>query len=654
MAPVKSGTYRPDIDGLRTVAVVPVVLYHAGVAPFTGGYIGVDVFFVISGFLITSILKADLDNERYTLSGFYVRRARRILPALIFCTAITFIAGMFVLPPGEFGDLGRSIRSVAVFASNFYFWKQGDYFGPAAEEQPLLHTWSLAVEEQFYILWPLVLSLVLYRLARRRQLGVLLALMAASFALATWKIGAKSAFFLPQYRAWELGVGAVLGLGFVPQIRALTIRQALSALGLLLIVAPCFLYDSQTPFPGYMAAAPCVGAALLLHSNAAGDTYVARLLSWKPMVAVGLISYSLYLWHWPILVLSRIWFDRTLGPVETGLAIAVSVMMAWLSWRFVEAPFRRSPGPGRSNQKILIVAAAALVATACAGQAAVTTNGAAFRVSPQVMAAEQAAESINPNRGDCHVSEDAVKVAPEGGCTASPGRYQILLWGDSRADHFAVAVHDWANAHGVAARQATKSACRPLLTGAPAPALGITSECARFNATVLAEVKATPSIDTIILSGWWLPGDGTLGARLQETIAQIRGVRGPNVRIVVLGSTPAMHFWTTRCLARARLHGDDETRCYSGATTNAGAARASDDLLKQVARQNPGVTFVSLWDRLCQGSNCATVQDGVILLRDHNHFTVEGADKILSSALNDAAMASPTTADQPPRSTSGS
>jgi peptidoglycan/LPS O-acetylase OafA/YrhL len=639
---MKAGSgYRPDVDGLRTLAVVPVVLYHAGVAPFTGGYVGVDVFFVISGFLITSILRNDLEAGSYTLRGFYERRARRILPALVACVVATVCAGLLVLPPTDFEALGKSVLSVAVFASNIFFWRDGDYFGREAEEQPLLHTWSLAVEEQFYIVWPLLLALVLWRFPRRWQAVMLLGLIGVSFAVAAWKTGDRSAFFLLHYRAWELGFGAMLGMGFVPEVRSRAARQALSGLGALMILVPVFAYTRETPFPGYTALPPCLGAALLLHANRSADTLTAGLLSLKPVVAIGLISYSLYLWHWPILVLSRIWLNRPLTPAETLVALGASLAMAWASWRFVEAPFRKPDALGLGNFKMLAGSAVALAAVGSVGQAAVVTRGAEWRASPSVRKAEQAAGSINPLRERCHTRETGVTPGPQADCTTAPGRYQVLLWGDSHADHFAPVVRRWAAEHGMAARQASKSACRPLLTDDPAPEVGVAVECVRFNANVLAEAEATPSMRVIILSALWVAGRGALEPRLSTTLAELRARFGPNVRIVVLGSTPTMGFWTTQCLSRARYNRADEATCRSGVALNAKGATLSDALIRKAVARTPGVTFVSLWDQVCRGAKCRTAHGDTVLMRDHNHFTVEGAELVLRPALETAAVGEP-------------
>jgi peptidoglycan/LPS O-acetylase OafA/YrhL len=331
--------YRREIDGLRAVAVVPVILFHAGFASFEGGYVGVDVFFVISGYLITSILIEDLERGRFSIARFYERRARRILPALFFMMICCVPFAWAWMVPSEFRDFSQAVIAVTLFVSNILFWQKTDYFAPAAEENPLLHTWSLAVEEQFYIVFPLLL-LVLWRFGRNPVLWSIVLLSLASLALAEW--GSRNApvanFFLIVPRIWELGAGAICAL--VLHGRPVRENTILSTLGLGLIVVSVFAFDGNTPFPSLYALAPVGGTALIVLFAGPG-TPVGRLLSLPAFVGIGLISYSAYLWHQPLFAFARI---RSFGHVEDGLLLALAVAslgLGWLSWRFVERPFRK-------------------------------------------------------------------------------------------------------------------------------------------------------------------------------------------------------------------------------------------------------------------------------------------------------------------------
>ncbi|NOT40687.1 MAG: acyltransferase, partial [Alphaproteobacteria bacterium] len=295
--------YRPDVDGLRTIAVGTVILFHGKLGIFPGGFVGVDVFFVISGFLISSILLGEIAHGRFSLAGFYERRIRRILPALITVLAAVMVAGALFFSPQDYVTLAKSAKAAALFYANFHFERQAGYFMPEAETQPLLHTWSLAVEEQFYLIAPLFLWAIA-RLQRRWQIAAVVAAFVASLAFSVWGTaqGDSSAFYLPYSRAFELLLGTMLAMGLFPAFRSSVVAEAVGAAGLAMIAVAVLFFSASTPFPGYAALLPCVGAAFIIASGARHSTVVARLLSTPAMVFTGKISYSLYLWHWPIFV----------------------------------------------------------------------------------------------------------------------------------------------------------------------------------------------------------------------------------------------------------------------------------------------------------------------------------------------------------------
>ncbi len=338
-------TYRPEIDGLRALAVLPVIAFHAGFSGFSGGFVGVDVFFVISGYLITGILAADLREGRYSIARFYERRARRILPALFVMLAASVLAAQVLLLPPPFEDFSASVFTVVLFLSNMLFLSEVDYFAPAAEETPLLHTWSLAVEEQFYILFPLILR-VLWRSGRERALfwGVLVVTLGSfAFSEYAWRSisPAQSFYFLPS-RAWELGAGALCAL-WQPRRLPMALRQGLGLAGLAAIGLSVVALNREMPFPSAWALLP-VGGAVAVILFATQDTLAARLLSLRAVVAIGLVSYSAYLWHHPLFVFARLALDTAPSPLlMLGLSL-LSLALAALSWRFVEQPFRAAPG----------------------------------------------------------------------------------------------------------------------------------------------------------------------------------------------------------------------------------------------------------------------------------------------------------------------
>lgn len=330
--------YRPEIDGLRSIAVMPVILFHGGLDLFSGGFVGVDVFFVISGYLITTIVLSELEDGRFSLLNFYSRRARRILPALFFVVACTFPFAWVLMLPTEFKDFAQSIAAVSIFSSNFLFWIESGYFAAAAELKPLLHTWSLAVEEQYYIFFPLLLMLFWRRNAKATTL-LLFAIFLASLFISEllWRSAPDANFYLLPSRIWELMVGsfcAIFTLKRGPQC-----SHPLSIIGLLLILVSIFVYDSETPFPSVYALVPVIGTGMVLLFATKG-TWVARVLSTPIPVGIGLISYSAYLWHQPLFALVRL-----RAPAEPPLILmmslaALSLVLAYFSWRFVEKPAR--------------------------------------------------------------------------------------------------------------------------------------------------------------------------------------------------------------------------------------------------------------------------------------------------------------------------
>jgi peptidoglycan/LPS O-acetylase OafA/YrhL len=298
--------YRSDIDGLRAVAVIPVILYHTDIEYFSGGYVGVDVFFVISGYLITKLLTDDLSRGHLSIRKFYERRIRRIFPALFTVLIFTLIVSSLILLPEDYISESYSALSAALFSANIYFWANSGYFDAPASALPLLHTWSLAVEEQFYIVFPLLL--LTFKNANRNVLAIIFfVLFFVSLGISQWYVvnDTKSAFYLPHSRAWELLIGAFLALGVLPDNRSRLMRETLSITGITLISWSVFTYTDKTPFPGFSALAPSIGAALIIYAGRSGRSLPFHILTMKSIVFIGLISYSLYLWHWPIIVLTK-------------------------------------------------------------------------------------------------------------------------------------------------------------------------------------------------------------------------------------------------------------------------------------------------------------------------------------------------------------
>jgi peptidoglycan/LPS O-acetylase OafA/YrhL len=349
--------YRSEIDGLRAIAVVSVILFHMNYRLLPGGFAGVDVFFVISGFLISGIIAAESAEGRFSFLAFYVRRMRRILPVFLLVLACTIAVGRVLLLPDDFVSLLKSARYGLFFAANFFFSYGRGYFDLASDETPLLHIWSLSVEEQFYFIWPLLLVGLLklgqWSFGRTREharcfMAVCVALLVVvSFIYAEYKVGAAGAasryYFLPQTRASELLIGALAA--FVPSLRDRKLKEALSAIGVIAVFASFFVINRNTPFPGFHALLPCVGTALLLYAGRGHDEEMSstqKILGNDAMVFIGRLSYSMYLWHWPILAFMRYVYGRYDLPVHWEIgAIAMTLLLSYLSYRYVEQPVKK-------------------------------------------------------------------------------------------------------------------------------------------------------------------------------------------------------------------------------------------------------------------------------------------------------------------------
>ncbi len=334
--------YRPEIDGLRCIAVLAVIFFHAGFAPFSGGFIGVDIFFVISGYLITRIIQAEIALGRFRFARFYERRVRRIFPALFVMAVATSIAALCLLTPDQLQQYGRSLVAMNLFLSNLHFYQQTGYFAPNVDELPLLHTWSLSVEEQFYLVFPLLL-IALTRWWPPRVRSALAGMLLLSFALCVYREQSGKldlGFFSTASRVWELLLGCWLAAHEArhgaERARA---AGAWAAAGLLMTVVPVFAFGPGTGYPGWLTAVPVAGTALLLR-HADASNAVGKLLGLRVMVAVGLVSYSAYLWHQPVFAMALHASGQHAGPALQLSLIALTLGLAWLSWRFVERPMR--------------------------------------------------------------------------------------------------------------------------------------------------------------------------------------------------------------------------------------------------------------------------------------------------------------------------
>ncbi|WP_289034217.1 acyltransferase family protein [uncultured Roseibium sp.] len=506
--------YRPEIDGLRAVAVVPVVLFHGGFSAFSGGYIGVDVFFVISGYLITTIIVDAIEAGSFTILEFYERRARRILPALIAVIVVTTIVGWFLMLPEEFRNYGRSLVSVGLFLSNVFFWRQSGYFESGAEEKPMLHTWSLAVEEQFYIVFPLLL-VVLYRFKHRVSLIKVISVLGLGSLLlceAMSHISAEANYFLFPFRAWELFAGALCALLLRqnPVFFQRRGREGLAALGLMIVCACVFIFSPETRFPSVYTLLPIGGTMLLILFAGDGNGLVTRTLSLKGVVGIGLISYSAYLWHQPIFALARIYSVDGPGMAMMAVLIALTFLLAYLSWLYVEMPFRSRAFTERFKPSRTVIGATGTLVLLCAVgvtlASPVATSYSGFYKRDQFDLVAFAIGDTNKHRKDCHYLprfyfSSLPEHLPRKTCIFGPDDEtapRVAIVGDSHADAIAQPLIEILQSSDITVAQMTLSGCA-FIEGY----VRATKDCDGANKRIWSALKDFDP-DVVIIAGQWI------------------------------------------------------------------------------------------------------------------------------------------------------
>jgi len=629
--------YRAAIDGLRAVAVILVLLFHARVPFFSGGYIGVDVFFVISGYLITGLIHQEHVAGGFTLLGFYERRMRRIFPALFLVVLSTFAIGAIVMIPPDLSRLGSSIVAATLFVSNFYFWERGlNYLRDAPEFEPLLHTWSLAIEEQFYLFFPIFVLLMLRFFKRLSFIFMVAAL--SSFAISVYLTSARphAAFYLTPSRAWELLLGSWLAVTDVRNLIPRRIVPPLQFAGLIMIVGPTLSFDVLTPFPGFAALIPCLGTVLIV-AWCDQDSRLIKGLSHPTLVWLGLISYPLYLWHWPSLVLTRFALLRELHVYEIAALYVLAGVLAAATWQFVEKPFRARNGLISARRVFVLGAGVSCLALAIGGglRATEVWSTPPTRVA-QILAA---AKDYAPLLGACH-NWDRKSAEQFSNCIiGTKHRLEIdfALWGDSHAGAVAIAVD--AAAHSVSKKglQLTADDCPPLLR-TQVIVSNVVTDCEARNEAAF-DLLQQHRIRGVILAGAWVQyvgndyktlrlndesdADGEKVAPFQRAMKQTMDrLRTAGIDVVIIGPVPEIGWNVPSVLAAKEWRKQAMPEGPSLADFMSSQHKIIP-ILRQL--EHEAIYVIYPHELLCK-STCLVQRNDQILYRDTEHLTTQGAD----------------------------
>lgn len=633
-------SYRSDIDGLRAIAVLSVLAFHIAPEKLRGGFVGVDIFFVISGFLISSIIYKELEAGEFSISGFYVKRIRRIYPALFLVLSAVCVAGWIFLLPSDFVVLGRQIIGGSTFSANFILWWQSGYFSPEAALKPLLNLWSLGVEEQYYLIFPLI-CMAFYRSKSRWTLpSAFLAIAAVSMSVNVAFVSKYSAatYFLPFSRLWELLIGAGLALFMQRSLQApwegqllVKWRHGIGVLGLALLLVSIFGIDQFHAFPGWWALLPTTGAMLVI---VAGQTsWVNRyILSCKPAVFVGLISYPLYLWHWPILSFMRIantdWGVK-LSHLQKAALVFLAFLLAYLTYRFVESPIRHiKQEKMRRSGALWLLGCVSL--TGAFGVIVILKQGFPARLPIAILALDHNYSHNDSNswrEGTCFLRADQFAGSFSDSCVDTEktkvAQPLVLVWGDSHAADLFPGLRALQDQSGVRLAQFTSSLCAPII------GLQIRERpaCRSVNDAVFDRIRALKP-EIVVLSAYWdyEDPDHDRATRAEKLLQTIELVKAAGVqKVVVLGSAP---YWTTSVpgLLVGELHRNPDKPLPQRLSRS--LLQAHDDSLLKATTLKAGAVYVPVFERLCDQTSCiATTGPGWkdVVTFDKSHFTDHGS-----------------------------
>jgi peptidoglycan/LPS O-acetylase OafA/YrhL len=644
--------YRSEVDGLRSLAVLPVVLYHAGAKFISGGFLGVDVFFVISGYLITSIIVNDLNKQRFSIATFYEKRARRILPALSVMMAAVIVAGFVLLSPTDLKDLSQSLFATTFFASNIYFYMTSGYFSPASDELPLLHTWSLAVEEQYYIIFPLLLMFLWKKRLTLNAVKYTVSIIAVlsfvvSYYVAT--IDSSANFYLLTSRAWELLAGAILALNYryFDNCKQKT-KETMAGLGFVLLLLCYGIFTNKLPHPSWPTLFPVIATFLILAFSR--NTFVGKLLSTKVLVYFGAISYSLYLWHQPIFA-----FVRVKGVEEFSLFLAIALVLltialSHITLKYVETPFRNRQF--LTPRSIYKLSAICIVFFSLVGFVGHVTKGIDARFDKRI---NFSSISISPKRYQCHTSGENYML-PQQACVFFENEASVAVLGDSHGVELSYMLGHYLKKHQRSLKQLTFSGCPPALDFNTT-----TIGCKKWLKESLLYLNGSEAIDTVVLTfrhTAYLSGDNIeankhllfdigpsyhiksseklSAAELKERYyssfeAIVNELIYHHKNVVIIGPIPELKRNIKKLITPLSIFHDP----VSGSSLETDWIFQKkrngyiNEWLSALANSNDAITYLSSHKPYCNDKHCLSVIDDKSMYFDDDHLSLDGAQKYI-------------------------
>ncbi len=628
--------YRADIDGLRAVAIVLVLFFHAFPEWIPGGYIGVDVFFVISGYLISSIILLKLNSEKFSVMDFYVRRIRRIFPALFIVLFTILAAGWFMLFSNEYTMVGKHIAASTAFIQNIILREEAGYFDITGEKKPLLHLWSLGLEEQFYFFWPLIL--ILFHKSGRKKLLPTIVLILVSFVSCYLKtpVRPEKAFYSLSYRCWELLAGGILAIYF-PRIGKRS-SHIYSFIGLGLILIPAFIFDNKSLFPGWRALLPVSGAFLIILAGQAAHLN-RLLLSNKGMVAVGLISYPLYLWHWPLLSFARIVYSEV-PPVTVRLFLVfVSVILAWLTYKAIEIPLRKL------NSKLAVISlTTAMVLIGASGFIVFKNNGFPDRVTKQNIKEPQDYDRINQANDFCKDSvlsqfdSDIRKNVDFCHSEKDPKNADVLVIGDSHANRLYVGLKEADTSRHYL--NVGRSTCMPFYGVDASTKSGIKLKCLPAFDRILDYAIDPASPKTILILAYYaryFEGQFNLSLSQEEFAKRIdltfQKLSASDKKIVFIWDAPSLPMDPELCQPRLwRPFKEVSSRCEFPLEKHLSSS-AYTSTIKEILRKYPDIKQFDPSEVLCHSGKCFGASESLIFYTDQHHLNSDGAKMVATELI---------------------